>query len=887
VTGTRSILAPEIERLLERLDAYDREFLASPPETRPLQLVFVDVDVIHTYIAGRRERLDELALWTNPLSLPENIPPSAPDRWRFSELDHDTLELTTAIGQAVARFLFGEFNEQLVLQDKRYFLTTEHERELQSVLQKVVSEVASPSARLQDQLRGHYLRLGTRDLDADDAQATVDEISELLGMTAGAVVRGREIRLRYTTSPANQQIRLPNGTAFAFSEEQLIDRARFARVRDAAFETHLQWLAETNPTTGRYVALKRAVFQRYIDDGPNRPALHFVQALAAHPASTELGLSDKHLQLHILRALREAADVVSLGRLAAVAHGLTTHHPLGSGRQWQICLITGSNRFAGILDALRRVRATEDLVASVRITHPLCFLRHPELYDPQGVKAVSRTELDSSGGEYALAKILGEPNGAVSVKEIEPRRFVESLTRTLKGVLIRLAGHDRSLKTLFQDTLPDTKGFECGRLQQFVRHFIARSFAETFVSLRELELGPGERSPAQPISIPVLDLRRSPTAVRIFSTIRRRWDRRPNAPTTDGRDAEPASLVSRRDIEQILNEDTTGYSALLCAALGYIARGRAWLQAAHAVTSTAFMLAEGRTDRSLYPHGNSALYLRSFVARLVFDPAARQGPGRLLPFDEAVRAWYEHQRATVEEALGLLDEWRSYEPRAAEQNVFGPDHPERFSAYALTKLRYEVEGFANLIFKQLWLVRFPRATPAGREIDRAAVDTLRGVLAQLSLPLTTWIQVDEVTRARRAASPNDPASVDKESLIAFLGSEIWKAALQGWLLMDYCLSRLEPSPPAGAREELAAHERLFADHLERYKDAMGDEISTVIRLVYETFAMRKLGIGQGDWGVTETDFGIRFAAIDELRFSFFLERWQAAAAEAAQRRRGP
>jgi len=116
-------------------------------------------------------------------------------------------------------------------------------------------------------------------------------------------------------------------------------------------------------------------------------------------------------------------------------------------------------------------------------------------------------------------------------------------------------------------------------------------------------------------------------------------------------------------------------------------------------------------------------------------------------------------------------------------------------------------------------------------------------------------------------------------LLAFVGSELWKVALQCWVMLDFCVSRLEPAAAARYLDALDRYEPVLARHLVDYKDAMGGEVSTVVRTVYETFAIRKLGIRRGEWGVQDEDFGVRLAAIDDVRFPFFLERWRAVETE--------
>jgi hypothetical protein len=166
----------------------------------------------------------------------------------------------------------------------------------------------------------------------------------------------------------------------------------------------------------------------------------------------ELG---EDLELQTLIAAREANDVISLARLAAMAGYLNDRQPLQDDRHWETCLISGSLMMRDLLAALDATELNGFIKDRVRLIHPLCFLRHPELYDPDGVKALEhRGEGEYQDEEYAFTQIFGHTaQGRCVIEDEKSRAFVQSLTRTLHGVVAREAKkNDRALRAFWGKT---------------------------------------------------------------------------------------------------------------------------------------------------------------------------------------------------------------------------------------------------------------------------------------------------------------------------------------------------------------------------------------------------------------------------------------------------
>ena len=154
--------------------------------------------------------------------------------------------------------------------------------------------------------------------------------------------------------------------------------------------------------------------------------------------------------------------------------------------------------------------------------------------------------------------------------------------------------------------------------------------------------------------------------------------------------------------EKLLEDDSTGYSAMLCASMAFIVRGERWLQPAQVMASTAVMFALGSRGEGGYPQGNEALYLRTFISRIGWDPEkeTEQPPPNL---QEQIGSWLDGQLKALDAAKKELDNWRDLTPDHASWALVG-DFPSdsKKLRYDLMCFRYSVEELANKCFALQW-----------------------------------------------------------------------------------------------------------------------------------------------------------------------------------------
>jgi hypothetical protein len=623
----RQLEAKHIKRFLDLLDKHREVFFESAPGQRPQRLYFIDSDVLSVYINGRVR--DPISQWASLFSL------EGAGNDRFVPAP-EAEALTQSIGQSITRFLFGQFNQQLGAQQKRYYLTAEHERELRSIVTSVLHQARTPSEGWQQNLQEQYLKFCGDTLEPQAAQAAAESIMYTLVEQSplGMVPRAHAVDRDFTSSLSTNLIRptLGDGTSFIFSEGDSRYAETLDHLKAAFFDVFLKELGQHHAGAERYFPLKRKVFAMH---GPHIPLRRYVDAVWSDPKLASLGTRED-LELQTLIAAREANDVISLARLAAMAGYLNDRQPLQDDRHWETCLISGSLMMRDLLAALDATELNGFIKDRVRLIHPLCFLRHPELYDPDGVKALEhRGEGEYQDEEYAFTQIFGHTaQGRCVIEDEKSRAFVQSLTRTLHGVVAREAKkNDRALRA-FWGKLELEANYSSQALMENVRSYIAHRFTDTLFKLTELI--PGERDTLSQVSVPTLDLRHSNAALRLLKSIRDSVSESKNdkgngllgriLPNSRKSNLDEVSFSSA-EFQEVLGEDPTGYSAMLCAAMGFVAMGSAWLHLAQVMASTAVMFALGSRDRTQYPQGNEALYLRTLISRISWSPTKRTTAG--------------------------------------------------------------------------------------------------------------------------------------------------------------------------------------------------------------------------------------------------------------------
>lgn len=870
----RKLESRHIDGLLSKLDQHRNAFFDPPPDQRPQRLWFVDSDVISTYINGTlRDRENG---WASLFSIDAGGHSHDAGGERATEAD----ELTDAIAQAVGRFIFGQFNQQLQAQQGRYYLTPEHERELKAIVLAVLHEAASPSAEWQNRLQAEYLRLCNNEVSAAEALSAAEIIVSALDdqSAVGRVPRAYAIHRDYTVVLSTNIVRASraDSRSFVFSADDPGYTGRFSRFKDLFFDIFLTDLKERHRGIDPYLEIKRIVHSMHTPDLPLR---RYVEHVKRHGGGS-LDLSPKQREEQAVIAVLDCNDVASLARMAALAGYLSADHKLSDQRGWEVCLISGSPMLHSLRDALgRSLHSTE--VGPVRIVHPLCFLRDPLLYDPKGVKCFPDfASGESPNQEYALSRIFGAETPPMPAAENrDPTEFVRSLTRTLYGVIAREAEeNDRSLGAFWRVVKLDER-FNRGALQDSVRHFIAYRFTDTFVKLTELSPAPSPR--LSPVSMPALDLQHSPAALLLVEGIRLSVAT-PEPPTSVwqriwGRSApkfEVQQQFGGEKFERTLEEDSTGYSAMLCAAIGYISRGAGWVNAAQTMTSTAVMLAAGRQHISDYPQGNEALYLRTFLSRVTFDPREKRPGGattepRMLV--DTIAIWLRHQMGTLSGAFEAAGQWSKWNREAAEDTT-----PIGQTRYELIVFRYEVEKTASEVFGLLWsilLLDDEERSNAKVDMNQATV-----LFARICDLLAQWMRCRDKGQVNGIGIQSPALMAHYYKMAAFIESQLWAASLQCWLCVRFRPAGRQVQQRVGLdsalEERIASSEAILSKHFASYRGKESDDSGHVVKLTAETFAVAKMNARKGECNMDARLFDkVHFCAIDELRFPFFKGCW--------------
>ena len=873
----RHIESRHIGHFLSLLDEHRKAFFEPPPEYRRYRLYFVDSDVLSTYINGAAR--NSASTWTSLFSLDSEEQVNQGN----SKPAPEAAALAEVIAQAVSRFLFGQFHKQLVAQNRRYYLTAEHAREYQAIVTSVLNQARMPNEEWRNQLQSEYLKLCEDDLGIDDTRQSAEKITSVLvdQSPLGQVPRAYAINREFTSLLSNNLIRLPTeeGDSFIFSEENPDYDAHARHLKTEFFNVFLEELGVRHGGAKKYFPLKRKVFLMHEN---KLPLKRYVDAVCSDGAMQALGTVHE-LEKQALIAAREANDVASLARLAALANYLNVNHPLHDGRAWEICLISGSSMLRDLQIALEQSKWKDLVSQRVRIVHPLCFLRHPDLYDPRGIKALERqVGSDFVDEEYALTRIFGNDQSNQNIKSQgseSPGEFVQSLTRTLHGVVARQArDQDPSLRAFWEE-IELHSSFSSNVLRETVRRYIANRFVHTFHVLTELT--PEDAHTLCHVSIPVLDLQHCPATLRLLNDIRNSVEDRNNENKTDllarlgfGNFFRSLNLKSGagkshalRGFDEVLRDDPSGYSSMLCAALGYVVQGRGWLNAAQTMASTAVVFALGRNSGD-YPQGNEALYLRAFLSRLTFDPRKRLELVANQTVEGVVLQWLNSQCSTLASARDELEMWREKEPEAARALIPGAD----CTRYDLIQLRYLVEELANRLFAIEWQILLNSDT-AGASVS------LPGMGASLMRLVEEAVDCirqhhQKLANSNEIRHENPHLASHYRHTVQFVSSQLWAIVLQGWLLLRFRLAEEQETRGAEWEKQFNAIEEFMATELLSFRASMPAVTGKVIHLTMETFAIAKLGKKPGEWGLDKTSFDeVRIAAIDDVRFGFFKDCW--------------
>ena len=455
-------------------------------------------------------------------------------------------------------------------------------------------------------------------------------------------------------------------------------------------------------------------------------------------------------------------------------------------------------------------------------------------------------------GSYAL-RAFQEPQE--SSKGIERETFVKSLTDLLTSAAASSAPQrDRSLKNLQSKLTSD--GFDRRRYLEVVRDVINKHYLTTWLQINQIGT---QRAGHLPIAnFPALSLPLAGTAISTAEkfVVQLHAPPEPRASTgsvssrirgvwrgTSKRDKQPFSFLT--SIPNILKEDPDGYSAMLCAALGYIAQGNTWLEAAAALANTAvtFALAEETNNDSApnpqYPEGNEALYLSAFISRMLVDAA----PGS----HRHAQDWFTKHMELMTKAEERLALWRERNRELADRKLLKAENSKPTesadSIGDMIGLRYDAERHAGSVFAML----IDRLNPSSEPLwNHAALDLAYKTLATLE----RWMSIP-LDRVEPVYRPD----------VQFTGAQLAVAAFQAWICAKEQLQSDKAVDGIGSLDPIERRLEVWANKCMKPLPQ-----SKLLIILAEIFAIHALKLRKGCFHVMDADFEkLLFARLDTLR----------------------
>lgn len=503
---------------------------------------------------------------------------------------------------------------------------------------------------------------------------------------------------------------------------------------------------------------------------------------------------------------------------------------------------------------------TDKKMEPVRIVHPLCLLRHSELYDPDGAAGVVKNLREQLDDEYALKLIMSNGSKTNAVDKIDADIFCSSLASVLAGVVARSAEqNDRSLSELSRLLKGDSK-FDHVKYVSVVREGIASFFYDAFVSVNDLvpDFHPPLPVASLPsLSLPLKKLRGHSAADRFFVELHdasRDWHAQRSTLGSILSRIRPSTSPFGKSLEtlrKVRTEDIAGYSAMLCAAVAYIAKGRNWLGAAETMASTAAMLALGREGESL-PQGNEALYLKAFLMRMRFKATG-----------EHVIEWLEQHDRLMDAAERAFVVWKVEEPELAEERISAGSNDADLTRGSLVALRYRTERVAGVLFACLPDLCVNHH-PGDSSFDQ------KQVLELVNSILPVFADCMEISEIK-------PTDIHRPAY-EFVISQVWVTVLQTWLLVDTKICNLPEGADGNSNLEIRELVNLLGVHISEniYKYMKVKPESKFIKILATVFAMKHDNKSREIFGVVEQDFkDVSFASIDEHRIPFLIQLWNA------------
>lgn len=812
-------------RLLDSLSEWGDPRAPRSNESEVVDLWFVDADVLRTYIFARPNNY--LSEWSSLFSLEaaDAVPP------RDAVVEPESKSLTDAIALAVSYFLFGRFRESLTIQGRRLLLTPEHDRELDSLILAVSYESTKEAPEWMESLTARYLRLAGSN-DQRDVRLELEKTFDLLleGSPAGRASRITDLRRRFLSRLVDAPPIFPNdnaGAGFVVPSRGREFDLRVRQLANEAFDLFLDDLIDNNPSVEKYRALKTRAFEFH---SPERLMRQYIANELAHGSSASnaaRAVPIEHLEVQAKIAARQASDIYAIARLVALGEYLNRDHPQG-GRRWRINLLTGSKGQR----RLREVWKARSLsVDTLRLVHPLSAM---------GMDGFAQLDSGTSGG-FALRSLKSE-----GASEIDAKALFEDLRHLLVATSVAHAPIRerwmRRLRIQLNEQMPDNRH----QYLRPVRDAIQRDYVVTFDQLNRVSGTSG--GSLLVVSLPALAL---PDADREVSAAQRF--------VMDLHGDTSGSLMVRAidlmrpgkrgppGLSELLRADSTGYSALLCSGLGYLAKGRQYLPLARAVSDTAVAFAtldDRNAADNTYPEGNEAHYFAAFVSRMQVAGSRESRP--------QAREWKQRHAALVKEAVTRLDAWREHRGSSdmARRPVAKVDTERHPTLAELVGYRYRAEALMGAVFCHL----IDLLMPSDDRFDVVHPQQTSNDFQALASEWNGW----------RRFEPRPHYRAD----VKFIDAQITAGSIQAWLCSMATQAPDSPSAP----ESAAALRWLVARTLLTVVPSDHDT-SPLIELLVAIVTSRSAGAvptPSRTEQIRRNAAGIRFAYLDDLRVPFFV-----------------
>lgn len=734
--------------LLKRLHRDD----STGPGSSACRLYFLDVDVLSNYINGGNG--DVRSEWSSLLSLLPGDRPAA-----GAVVDEYAHRFADAIARSVSGFLMGGFREGRSMQSGQFWVTPEHARELDSLINSVLLTGHEALGQWHRNLGEQYQALAAGGVS--DTQATAARLASIFELlrqfsSAGKVARAYGARRQWTASFEHAPVFPPEsmGRAFVIRTAAPAFQRKVEDIAHKVLEALLERAKGAQRNLSYWPAIEYlylSVFELYsttlrIADCVKRFRVdtHLRSLIPSSPSDP-----DDWIRQSARTTFVQISDVYALARLIALGDWLNEHHSLPAPLAWRVSLLSGSIKLEHLLRRLN----DQSIGLHVEIVHPLSVMRFDEFLSPH--RLVRGSEEDSNdaavkitGAEYAL-EMLGDPDQAA--KDLDATKFYDSLFALLSSASSGYAlQQDRSLVNLHR-RLRENKE-EYGRIVQSVGHAIASRFIQTYVQVNRLDV---PRSGVLPtVSLPWVSLPLPGVVVSPAEKFVIGLHKSTNAAASSD------DYFGWKEVDQLVKSDSTGYTAGLCAALGYLAMGKQYLQSAEMAANTALRMAlasnEPTPGGDYVPEGNEALYLSAFVSRMRVSPK--------LADRVAALEWRDTHRRVMEVARERCDRWVLDWPAIASVDASGSGKTRA----ELAALRYDVEDAARDVF--CMLIDLLVARPDGADTSKKMwVREAKTFVSELAAVL------------ERLSSPPDEVHTSAE--LAFVRAQLTVVLIQFWIVV--------------------------------------------------------------------------------------------------------